>query len=58
MTRIQLNAVLVLESIGDARALPALEKLLSTTRNQFLARTISDAILAIKDKRDRAKVDG
>lgn len=42
---------MVLESIGDARALPVLEKLLNTTHNEFLARTLTDAITAIKHKK-------
>lgn len=49
--RIQVNAVLVLENIGDARALPVFEKLLNTTRNEFLARMVGDAITALKQKK-------
>jgi HEAT repeat protein len=50
ITRIQENAVLVLEKIGDARALATLEKLLTATENELLARTVREAMKTIKNK--------
>lgn len=48
--RIQVNIILILEKIGDKRALPALENLLNKSENEFLTKLINEAIMGIKEK--------
>jgi hypothetical protein len=50
MSRIQENAAIALEQIGDPAALPALEELLYTTDNGMLARTVNGTIDSIRAK--------
>jgi HEAT repeat protein len=48
--RIELRATLVLGEIGDRRAIPALERLQSTSDNQFIQEQAREAIRKIQDK--------
>lgn len=49
-TRIQVNIVLILEKMGDKRALPSLENLLNKSQNEFLTKLINKTITEIKAK--------
>jgi PBS lyase HEAT-like repeat len=48
--RIRVRAILVLEAIGDSRAIPALENIHERTTNEFIARIAKEAVDKIRRK--------
>ena len=51
--KIQVRAVLVLQNIGDSRAIPALKNLLASTSDEFLIGFLEEAIETIQQKNKR-----